>query len=323
MAGIELYAPRTANQRRTWTWAVIVLSLTFLVVAQLIVVAPDMIRYAQAVHAHPELAKHHTPHSPALWELAVADGLLIMFILLWMRVFERRSPAAIGFNAKPLLRYLRGWLIGCGFLIAVVCGLWAMGIYTVAGPGVWQAPTLALLAPILGWVALFMVQGASEEVMMRGWLMQIVSSRHGLIWGVVINSLIFGALHLGNIKPSPELWAGASNVALFGIFISLYALKERSLWGVCAWHAAWNWLLGVGFGLEVSGLDMKIAPLVIKLKDADGAPWWLSGGSWGPEASIMTTGVLLIGIAFLVWKGALSSANGYSAPLLEVKAKPK
>lgn len=311
MAGIELYAPRRANHKRTWTWATIVLILLFFALSQLIIVLPDMVRYAQAVHANPALAKTHTPHGASLTQLALGDGLFIVFILAWVRGFERRLPSTIGFNGKALWRFVRGWLIGCAFLATVVCGLWAAGVYTVAGPGVWQAPTLALVLPILSWVGLYIIQGSSEEVMMRGWLMQIVTSRHGVIWGVVVNSILFGLLHVGNIKPCPELASGIFNVTLFGLFISLYATHERSIWGTCGWHAAWNWFLGVGFGLEVSGLDMKIAPLVVKLKDAAGAPWWLSGASWGPEASLFTTGVLLVGIGWLVWKGALKSDRGY------------
>ena len=149
---------------------------------------------------------------------------------------------------------------------------------------------------------------------MRGWLMQIVASRHGVVWGVIINSIVFGALHLGNIKPSPAMYAGCANVALFGVFISLYAARERSLWGVCGWHAAWNWFLGVGFGLEVSGIHMDVEPLVVDLKDAPHAAWWLSGGEWGPEASVVATAVLLAGIVYLLVRGALTPGDSYGGP---------
>jgi len=227
---------------------------------------------------------------------------------------ERRPPSTIGFNGKPVTRFVRGWLIGCAFLATVVCGLWVLGVYTVEGPGVWQAPSPALILPILGWIALYIVQGSSEEVWMRGWLMQTIASRHGVVWGVVINSLIFGALHLGNLKPSPAMFAGCANVALFGVFISLYATHERSIWGVCGWHAAWNWFLGVGFGLEVSGIHMTVKPLVVDLKDAPNAVWWLSGGEWGPEASLLTTGVLAAGILYLLSRGALKPGESYAVP---------
>lgn len=315
MAGFELYAPRQAKDRRTWTAAIIVLGIVFMVVASIIPFIPFIFKMAADIKAHPELAKHPQAPTIGIVEMFLPTGLQILFILAWVMVFERRVPAKIGFNEKAFPRFARGFLIGCGFLVTVVGGLWAVGVYQVDTWAVWGKPSAAAFLTIGGYALLFMVQGSSEETFMRGWLMGTVSSRHGIVWAVVINSIVFGALHLGNIKPSPELWGGAGNVALFGVFISLYAARERSIWGVCGWHAAWNWLLGVGFGLEVSGLNLKVTPLVVDLKDAPGQPWWLSGGTWGPEASIFTTVVLLIGIIVLIWKGALRPGNSYPAPV--------
>lgn len=315
MAGFELYAPRTERHRRTWTWAVIVLGIVFMMLSGLIVAVPYIVQSVQAMQANPAL--HRLPPPPAnmgTWMLFLPDALLIACILVWVAAFERRLPEAIGFNANGLWRFVRGYLIGCGFLVTVVCGLWAVGVYQVESPGAWAAPTVAALLPILGYAGMFIVQGSSEEVFMRGWLMQIVASRRGIVWAVITNSLVFGAMHLLNIQPSPAMFAGCANVALFGVFISLYACRERSIWGVCGWHAAWNWLLGIGFGLEVSGLNMKVTPLIVNLKDAPNAPWWLSGGVWGPEASIFTTAVLLAGIVFLLWKGALKPGESYPVP---------
>lgn len=150
---------------------------------------------------------------------------------------------------------------------------------------------------------------------MRGWLMQLVASRHGLVIAIVINSVLFAILHGGNIAPSKELALALANLILFGVMISLYAIKEGSLWGVCAWHTAWNWLLGVGFGLEVSGGRMAVQSLVIDLAPKDGAPWWLTGGAFGPEASVVTTIVLLAGCAYFGATGALGAARARSAAL--------
>lgn len=320
MAGIELYAPRTARHRRTWTWAVIVLGLVFAILAPILAMSPYIVKMIMASIAAGASGGPSPAPDPALLDppvtvLIVSYILNVAFIFVWVKWFERRDLDAIGFNAKGLLRFGRGYLCGCAFLVAVVGGIWLCGGYQIQSAGFWSAPTLAAVLPILLYMVMFIIQGSSEEIWMRGWLMGLVSSRHGIIWGVVINSVVFGLLHAGNIKPSPEMVAGVINVALFGVFISLYALNERSLWGVCGWHAAWNWLLGIGFGLEVSGMKLKVAPLVVDLMDKPGAPWWLSGGSWGPEASILTTVVLSGGVAWLTWKGALKPVNGYSVPL--------
>ena len=51
------------------------------------------------------------------------------------------------------------------------------------------------------------------------------------------------------------------------------------------WHAGWNWLLAVGFGLPVTGLDVGIPALLVDLQ-AEGRSW-LTGGAQGPEASVL------------------------------------
>jgi hypothetical protein len=149
----------------------------------------------------------------------------------------------------------------------------------------------------------FIIQGSSEELLFRGWLMQLIASRHGLWIAVVANSALFALAHAGNIEPSNELYVGLANIVLFGLFISLYAIREGSLWGVCGWHAAWNWLLGLGFGLEVSGMKIDSLPLITDLTGAPGAAWWLTGGAFGPEASLVTTAVLLTGTVLLMLFG--------------------
>ena len=159
-----------------------------------------------------------------------------------------------------------------------------------------------------------MVQGATEELMLRGWLLQLVASRHGLVAAIIVNAVVFAVLHAGNIKPSLELALALGNLLLFSVLISLYAIKEGSLWGVCAWHTAWNTLLGVGFGLDVSGAKVAVQSLVVDLAPNANAAWWLTGGAFGPEASVATSAVLLAGVVYLLATGALRQGARYSTP---------
>jgi len=316
MAGFELYAPRLKTHRRTWTAFVIILCIVFNILAGIIALIPYFFQVAQYMAAHPGAAMELAPKPDlnGLWFLIAPCAIEILLVLGWMALVEKRPPAVMGFNGNGFVRFIRGYLIGCAMLVFVVGTIWGLGGYRVENAGIWVAPTVAAFLPILGYLVGFVIQGSSEEVLMRGWLMQTVASRHGLVWGIIINSLLFGAAHLGNIKPSPAMYAGCTNVALFGVFISLYACRDRSLWGVCGWHGAWNWLLGIGFGLEVSGLHMGVKPLIIDLGDTAGAAWWLTGAEWGPEASIVTTLMLLAGIIILIWKGALKPGESYAVP---------
>ena len=306
MKQVELYAPRTTRHRRTWTAAAIALIVAFFVAGQLLtifgILKPMGFRSA-------DLATQWQPLTIQL----LGFGFTALLILAWAWLFERRSPASLGLNGAALIRYGRGLLVGAGFLLASIGLAWALGGYRIEGAGVWTAPAPVLFIPIACLFVGFMVQGGTEELMLRGWLMQLVASRHGLVIAIIVNSLVFTLLHAGNIKPSAELFLGLANLLLFSLLVSLYAIKEGSLRGVCAWHSAWNTLLGVGFGLDVSGGKIAVQSLIVDLAPAQGAPWWLTGGAFGPEASVTTSVVLLAGVTYLLATGAIRRGARYSA----------
>lgn len=310
MTGIELYAERKRRHRRTWTIAAIVLAIAFMVGGEIGAYLParaaGFVTPGGGDDGWPQLA----------YQLGAAFGLATVLLLLWVRLFERRGPATLGLNAKGPLRFLRGYLLGLAFLAAVVGVIWAAGGYVVEGAGAFGSAAVgAALLPIGVLMLGFIIQGSSEELLFRGWLMQLIASRHGIWIAVVANSVLFALAHAGNIEPSNELYVGLANIVLFGLFISLYAVREGSLWGVCGWHAAWNWLLGLGFGLEVSGIKIDSLPLITDLTAAPGAAWWLTGGAFGPEASLATTAVLLTGTVVLMLFGRTRDHGVEAAPV--------
>lgn len=306
--GIELYAPRQPRHRRTWTAAALVLAIVFIIAGQIAGAIPGV------------MLGYLSPQGDAIgWQgtaftlasFAFTAGLVI----LWVRLFERRGLAAIGFNRSGLKRFLRGYAIGLAFLVVVVGIIWGLGGYRIEAGGAFAAASVgAALVPILFLMLGFVIQGSTEEILTRGWLMQVIASRHGVAWGVGLSSVLFGLLHAANIDPSPELLTGVLNVVLFGVFIGMYAVREGSLWGVCGWHAAWNWLLGLGFGLEVSGQVIETTPLIVDLGTQTTVPWWVTGAVFGPEGSVVTTAVLLIGTAVLVIKGRTRDFGVIGAP---------
>lgn len=302
MSGVEIFTPRSAEGRRTWTFATLVLVVAFFLIGQL-----------TTIFAILKPIGYHKADLDTQWQpLAISlagGGLTLLLIVAWAFLFERRSPAALGFKGKIAGAYLRGLLVGGLCLGAVVGVIFAAGGYKTAGNLSLGLLTPAVLTPFFALFGGYMIQGATEETMLRGWLMPLVASRHGLIAAVLLNAGFFALLHASNIDPSKELALGLFNLFLFAALLSLYAVKEGSLWGVCAFHTAWNALLGMGFGLEVSGQKVAIAPVVVGLTPVSSAPWWLTGGAFGPEASVAATIVLAGGCAYLMAKGALKTAS--------------
>jgi hypothetical protein len=74
-----------------------------------------------------------------------------------------------------------------------------------------------------------------------------------------------------------------ANTALAGVLLSLAYLRTRALWLPIGLHLSWNYAQAFLYGLPVSGLEFSA-----KLLSAQpGEVVWLSGGSYGPEGSVL------------------------------------
>jgi uncharacterized protein len=135
----------------------------------------------------------------------------------------------------------------------------------------------------------FAIASAFEEALFRGYILQTFA-RSGLAWlAILLTSVFFGAVHLGN--PNANLISTA-NTVLAGIWFSAAYLKNRDLWFVWGVHLMWNWMQGSFFGIEVSGLtEITASPL---MREIDSGPTWLTGQTYGIEGGIACTIAIII-----------------------------
>jgi hypothetical protein len=56
--------------------------------------------------------------------------------------------------------------------------------------------------------------------------------------------------------------------------------------------------MSTGFGLEVSGIKLETGALIVDLASVSSVPWWITGGKFGPEASLVTTAFLAVACAW-------------------------
>lgn len=217
-------------------------------------------------------------------------GVTVVLILVYCRCIERRPFRTMGLTLHRLLPdYLLGFLLGLAMFSAIVLLAWKGGALAFHGTAPMQHPWLAVLL-ILGW----MLQGFSEELTFRGWLMMSAGTYHKPWTAVLTSALCFAAAHLGNNGISI---AACINLTLFGIAMSLLVLRTERIWMAAALHAAWNWAQGNLFGLQVSGIEPGESLLQFS---QTGTAAWLGGGSFGLEAGIGTTAVLVILILILL-----------------------
>lgn len=224
----------------------------------------------------------------------IASFAPLFFILWgWLILFEKRSLGTVGLERRQVIyKYLRGLFIGL-LMFAASVGISAAFGYIAFEAGDPQEQGMAALGGVLmiffGWV----VQGAGEELLTRGWLLQVIGSRYNAAAGILLSSLLFALLH--GLNPNVS-WIALLNIFLFGVFAALYALYEEGLWGVFSIHSAWNWAQGNLFGFEVSGLD-EVGSTLINLMEV--GPDTITGGPFGPEGGLAATIVLLASSAIL------------------------
>ncbi len=225
-------------------------------------------------------------------EMILTFGGAIFFIFLWIRFVEKRSFSSIGFwKVQWMRKYLRGALIGFVFISIPVIVLILTGIVKLQ----MQQITATAIFGIVGSLIAFLIQGATEEIIVRGWLFPVISVRSRIWVGIIVTSFLFGFLHL--LNPGITILS-ISNIILVGVFAAFYVLKDSSLWGICAWHSIWNWAQYNVYGFAVSGMTIYSTPL---FKPVTNGNEFLHGGSFGIEGSIITT--IMLSIASIVlWR---------------------
>jgi uncharacterized protein len=233
--------------------------------------------------------------------LLVPFGAMGVVVVVWSWLIERRSLASIGLvdgGAGSSLCF--GLLVGALTSGGVVAAIWAAGGYqaSAVAPAFASADALIYIAVLL---ACFVVQSGTEEIVFRGWMMSALARRINILGAIGIVSLVFTLLHMG--RGTTLLAAG--NTFLFSTFACCWALKARNIWGVMGWHAGWNWLVGTGFGVPVTGLDVQAPALVVRLTPI--GPVDLTGGAHGPEGSVFCGLFFAAATALLIARGALSN----------------
>lgn len=201
----------------------------------------------------------------------LAFGFILNTVFRWTRKVEKRPIRTLGFYRENFLSNLLNRLESIH-----------LNPYS--------------LAFVVFTIPFWILQGTAEEVVARAWLLPQLASRTNLKLAILISSLFFTLLHMGNSGLTP---LSLVNLFLFGVAMALYLLKTDTVWGVAGIHGAWNFAQGNLFGILVSGQPSGTSLMTFL---PQGNQDWLSGGSFGIEGSIMTSLVLLLLIVYLANK---------------------
>lgn len=189
-----------------------------------------------------------------------------------VRLGELRWPSELALKPAIVETGL-GLAIGAILFASVMTVLAGFGIYeiTFTGPvAAWNAAAKALEAGIV------------EELAVRAIMLRLLWRAFGPAAAFALSALAFGGGHLFN--SSSSAFAAICIMLEAGIMLgAFYALTGR-LWMSIGVHAAWNFTQGYVFGAAVSGTSL--GPALARSVAHPDTPFWLSGGEFGPEASL-------------------------------------
>lgn len=213
-----------------------------------------------------------------LYRESVALVTLLVAAWLMVRFVDRRAFSTLGFNLGSLGRDLiLGLALGSLWLGVVLAGLWALSWLTVH-----RAGTLTFSSMALGALAM-LINVVTQEVLARSYVLQVIQSQSNPVVAVLASAFIFMLYHAGFIKGA---WLPALNVFLSGVVFGVAYMLTGNLWLPIGLHFAWNFLLGPGLGLAISGQDLGVQWQLLRLAVCRSEPcypnsWAFFNPKWG------------------------------------------
>lgn len=224
--------------------------------------------------------------------LSTASAIILCF--LWVQFVEGRTISSLGLSReKAIRRFLLGLLIGLVMFSSVILIMYLVDVIKVNSSfNIGFNILIQVFFMFIAWC----IQGSSEEILTRGWLMNVLGAKYSPMVGFVISSVIFGLAHF--LNPNINIIA-VLNIILVGFMLGLYVILTKNLWGACGLHAAWNFAQGNIYGVSVSGMDAQSTSLMSFTSTGSDI---LTGGAFGPEASIITSVIQIVVIIILVMR---------------------
>lgn len=221
-------------------------------------------------------------------------GVLAVLLAAWimLRFVDRRSLRSLGFGMRRLLPDTGiGLILGSAMTLLALLILWLPGwVETVPIRGFsWFVLGLTAAAMLLNSV--------TQEVMVRGYVLQTIESRFDVTVALVASSLFFLLLHAGAVIEGGLL--AAVNLLAAGLLLGLAYTATRNLWLPIGLHFSWNVIQGPILGIAVSGQAVDSGWSILALR----GPAVFTGGDFGLEGGLAATLVTAMGISFLILHG--------------------
>jgi uncharacterized protein len=193
----------------------------------------------------------------------------------YVRLVERRPADELGLRGA-FAELGWGAALGVALIAATIGTLWWVGDYQVQAINAWTGPASVL--------ALAIQSGYMEEIIARGILFRITEEALGTWLALALSAALFGFAHA--LNPNATFVSSAMIGLEAGVLLGIGFVLTRRLWFAIGLHAAWNFSEGGLFGVPVSGFKFD----GLLRGELSGSPA-LTGGAFGPEASVVALGI--------------------------------
>ncbi|MFV0560184.1 MAG: lysostaphin resistance A-like protein [Enterococcus sp.] len=222
--------------------------------------------------------------------------LCLFVILLYAKGISKVSLGKEIFHSKKPVRH---YLSGLGIGVLLMTSVFSINLFfhfievSVRDSIDW---TLIFLLFIF-----YLIQGFTEEIMLRGYFFGELRKRFRLPVATIISSLLFALLHSLNDGVTV---LSIANLFLFGVAFAWTYQYTNSIYLVGAMHSMWNFFMGPVFGVQVSGeASASIFQTTSLAQDTV-----YNGGSFGFEGGLVVTGIFLVAL-FLLRKRKVSDKS--------------
>jgi membrane protease YdiL (CAAX protease family) len=220
----------------------------------------------------------------------VLDFLIFLFASWVMGRIEGRTIANYGLPWRNMFRaqFWQGVLLGFASITGLLVVMRVARVFYFGSIGL-QGADVAKWAIVYGLV--FMLVALREEFRARGYALFTLTAGIGFWPAAILSAAYFGYSHHGN---SGEDWIGLFNAGAFGLLACFLLRRTGNLWMPIGLHLAFDWGETYFYGVADSG---QVLPGHL-FNSSSAGPAWLSGGTVGPEGSILCT--LMIVIVWLI-----------------------
>jgi uncharacterized protein len=216
----------------------------------------------------------------------VAAKLLLGALMLWLycrevQYFERRNVTELAPDGAAR-RVAAGIVLGAA-LFSIVFASLAVGGYV-------EHPKFAGFTGLPVQLATSFAAAIGEELVFRGAIFRIADERLGTAAALLISSILFGLVHA--VNPGATLVSAVAIALEAGALLGVAYSASRSLWLPMGLHFGWNFTEGGVFGTAVSGGQSHGL-----IESVLSGPTLMTGGAFGPEASVIALAVCLAATA--------------------------